>query len=271
MSSFKRFDRTSEISSECSRGLRLPTACGTPPSSPSFVAMRESIVNIERETSGIYLVGSGGQVATARSVAAAARTQRCTLGQVLASRPVIRQGSLFDDLSLELDAAAFDCPLDRRLHIWDVVPDVLFASSLERNLPGEVGGGRSLNINHYCGVPIVVSLTLVETSETKMPSLSWWCRILYADQLTRRLLTYGEPRGGAGRRGRVGRRRGGAGERDSGRFAGTCVATSAPPSNKSGMRLAKRYTVIPGLASRPPIQTPASTIKGWPSCEQDAS
>ena len=31
------------------------------------------------------------------------------------------------------------------------------------------------------------------------------------------------------------------------------------------MRLAKRYTVMPGLVSRPPRQTPASMIIGWPS------
>ena len=81
--------------------------------------------------------------------------------------------------------------------------------------------------------------TLVETSDTKTPTLSWFCRILYALQLMRLLLT--------------------------------CVATSAPPSKSSGMRLAKRYTVIPGLASRPPRHTPASTMSGWPSCAQTVS
>mmetsp|Transcript_45646 Transcript_45646/g.97242 ORF Transcript_45646/g.97242 Transcript_45646/m.97242 type:complete len:304 (-) Transcript_45646:795-1706(-) len=81
--------------------------------------------------------------------------------------------------------------------------------------------------------PVPLNGTFVLTRLTKTPILSWFCRILYAPQLMRRLLT--------------------------------CVATSPPPSKRSGMRLAKRWTVIPGLASRPPRQTPTSTSAGWPS------
>mmetsp|Transcript_27363 Transcript_27363/g.76415 ORF Transcript_27363/g.76415 Transcript_27363/m.76415 type:complete len:304 (+) Transcript_27363:925-1836(+) len=47
------------------------------------------------------------------------------------------------------------------------------------------------------------------------------------------------------------------------------VITSFPPSNRRGMRLAKRNTLIcPGSTvwSRPPRDTAASTTKAWPSC-----
>ena len=68
-------------------------------------------------------------------------------------------------------------------------------------------------------LPVPLKGTLVLTRLTKTPILSRLCRILYAAQLIRRLLT--------------------------------CVATSPPPSKSSGMRLAKRYTVTPGFASLP--------------------
>jgi hypothetical protein len=49
------------------------------------------------------------------------------------------------------------------------------------------------------------------------------------------------------------------------RFIAVRVTTSPPPSNNNGMRFANRYTVMPSFAFRPPMETPASTMKGWPS------
>lgn len=39
-----------------------------------------------------------------------------------------------------------------------------------------------------------------------------------------------------------------------------------PTSNSSGMRLAKRWMLRPGLMFLPPTLTAASTMKAWPSC-----
>jgi hypothetical protein len=43
-----------------------------------------------------------------------------------------------------------------------------------------------------------------------------------------------------------------------------------PTSNSSGMRLAKRWMLRPGLMPRPPTDTAASTTKAWPSCTPTA-
>lgn len=64
----------------------------------------------------------------------------------------------------------------------------------------------------------------------------------------------------------------------TGQAAHGCVAwsllqahTNTPhTSNSSGMRLAKRWMLRPGLMFLPPTLTAASTMKAWPSCTPTA-
>mmetsp|Transcript_14936 Transcript_14936/g.64016 ORF Transcript_14936/g.64016 Transcript_14936/m.64016 type:complete len:264 (+) Transcript_14936:555-1346(+) len=72
---------------------------------------------------------------------------------------------------------------------------------------------------------------LVDTMETNTPILSLFLSILYEPQFNR--CTHR-------------------------------VTTSEPPSNKSGMRLAKRNTLCPAFTSLPPSETHASTMSGCP-------
>ncbi|OSX70540.1 hypothetical protein BU14_0728s0006 [Porphyra umbilicalis] len=82
-------------------------------------------------------------------------------------------------------------------------------------------------------LPVPLKGIRVETMEQKTPTRSVDGLILYAVQLMR--------------------------------LRAVRVTTSLPPSNSSGMRLAKRYTDRPGFMTLPPRATATSTMNGWPS------